>query len=234
MLKKIIPTLSFLLLTGLLLPCFSQRSKQKTDLATKEDPQFLENIVVDVPLSKNYPVDASSKNYAKDSFSLIKAISYPDNTTGLEHASVLQFKYALLLNLEVEEIQNLSLFSFIDQWMGIKYKLGGASKTGIDCSAFMQVLFTSIYGVTLPRTARQQYTLTRRVSKKALKEGDLLFFNTVGGISHVGMYLQNNKFVHASSSGVTISDLYDDYWSRKFICVRRVDVSQNIAMISRP
>ncbi|MES2882576.1 MAG: NlpC/P60 family protein, partial [Bacteroidota bacterium] len=61
------------------------------------------------------------------------------------------------------------------------------------------------------------------VAPQDIKEGDLVFFNTTGGVSHVGIYLHNNKFMHASSSGVTISDLYDEYWMRRFMGVGRVE-----------
>jgi cell wall-associated NlpC family hydrolase len=123
-------------------------------------------------------------------------------------------------------VKNMNLVSLIDEWMGTRYRLGGTSKSGIDCSAFMQVLFAGIYGIALPRTAREQYNISQRISRTDLKEGDLIFFNTTGGVSHVGMYLQNNKFVHASSSGVTISDIFDEYWVRRFVGVGRVQDSQ--------
>ena len=63
---------------------------------------------------------------------------------------------------------------------------------------------------------------------------DLIFFNTIGGISHVGMYLQNNKFIHASTGGVTISDLYEDYWMKKFIGVGRVNQPQVAVSTVKP
>jgi cell wall-associated NlpC family hydrolase len=118
--------------------------------------------------------------------------------------------------------------------MGTRYRLGGGDKNGIDCSALMQILFTSLYGITLPRTAREQYDFSRKISRTELKEGDLVFFNTIGGVSHVGMYLQNNKFVHASTSGVTVSDLYDEYWMKKFIGVGRVEQDQTTALVTKP
>ena len=93
----------------------------------------------------------------------------------------------------------------------------------------MQTFFASLYSLTLPRTAREQYNASRRISRAELREGDLVFFNTVGGISHVGMYLQNNKFVHASSGGVTVSDLFDEYWMKKFIGAGRME---NLALAS--
>jgi lipoprotein Spr len=87
----------------------------------------------------------------------------------------------------------------------------------------MQVLFTAFYGISLPRTAKEQFGFSRQISRAEIRQGDLVFFNTIGGVSHVGMYLQNNKFVHASSGGVTISDLYEDYWMKRFVGVGRVE-----------
>jgi cell wall-associated NlpC family hydrolase len=92
-------------------------------------------------------------------------------------------------------------------------------------------LFAGIYGIALPRTAREQYNNSQRISRTELKEGDLIFFNTTGGVSHVGMYLQNNKFVHASSSGVTISDIFDEYWVRRFVGVGRVQDTQEAPVL---
>ena len=120
-------------------------------------------------------------------------------------------------------MQNASLYTGIDEWLGTRYRLGGTTKDGIDCSAFVQILYITQFGINIPRTAREQYDATNRISRTELKEGDLVFFNTQGGVSHVGLYLQNNKFVHASSSGVTISDLFEPYWERRFIGVGRYE-----------
>lgn len=137
--------------------------------------------------------------------------------------SSLQVKYSILLNTPAEEVQNTKMFEFIDEWYGTPYRLGGTTKKGIDCSAFSQFLFAAVYATAIPRTAREQYKLTNRISRTELREGDLIFFNTRGGVSHVGVYLQNNKFVHASTSGgVMISDVFDQYWVRKFIGVGRL------------
>ena len=78
----------------------------------------------------------------------------------------------------------------------------------------------------MPRTARQQYDATDHISKDELKEGDLVFFNTRGGVSHVGVYLENNYFVEASSHGVKISSLDDHYYAKRFICGGRVTESE--------
>lgn len=143
----------------------------------------------------------------------------------IEKSSPVQMKYALLLNTEVEYVQNVPLYNNIDEWYGTRYKLGGTTKKGIDCSAFVQAIFVSTFGITLPRTARDQYKTVKRISRTELKEGDLLFFNTRGRgyISHVGIYLQNNKFVHASvSGGVVISDMFEPYYVKKFAGAGRI------------
>lgn len=142
----------------------------------------------------------------------------------IEKLSDLQFKYAMMMNVDVESLKNLSLLDFIEEWFGTRYELGGSTKEGIDCSALTSSLLMAVYGFVVPRTAREQYKASKHIKKSKLKEGDLVFFNTHGGVSHVGLYLKNNYFVHASSSqGVTISSLDDRYYAKRFICGGRVE-----------
>ena len=144
----------------------------------------------------------------------------------------IQEKYAQILDVSRGEISNFSLYHFIDQWWGVPYLYGGDSRNGIDCSAFVQKLFAHVFHQIIPaRTAFEQYSSCEKIKRIShLKEGDLVFFKTMRRrrirhhryryykfISHVGIYLANNKFVDASSSsGVTINDLDDAYWKDHF------------------
>ena len=142
----------------------------------------------------------------------------------MEKASELQLKYAILLNTEVELLQDNVLLEHVDEWYGTRYRYGGSTKSGIDCSAFVQAVYLSAFAISLPRTARDQYRSSRIISATEVKPGDLVFFNTTGGISHVGIYLQNNKFAHASTSqGVTVSDMFDPYYLKRFIGIGRIE-----------
>lgn len=230
MIKTIFFTVAILFFLGFTNSVAAQ-SKQVSATISKADVKFLDDISVALPASQTSS-EPSLKNLKSE---IIVSKNTADLKNDIEAANKLQFKYSLLLDTEVEMVQNTNLFKVIDEWFGTRYRLGGTSKNGIDCSALMQVFFTALYGVALPRTAKEQYHFSRRISRTELKEGDLIFFNTTGGVSHVGMYLQNNKFVHAASGGVTISDIFDEYWMRRFIGVGRVEeVQQNITLVSRP
>jgi hypothetical protein len=198
----------------------SAQGKQVTPDASKTNFKFLDDISVE-PAAED-PANFVSKPTAVPSVKKDLLLMASKGNGSIEGAEALQFKYSLLLDLEVEMIKNISLFRLIDDWYGVRYLFGGTTKRGIDCSALMQVIFTSLYGVTLPRTAKMQYDFSTRISRTELKEGDLLFFNTRGGVSHVGMYLANNKFVHASVKGVTISDMFEPYYASRLIGTGRV------------
>lgn len=119
---------------------------------------------------------------------------------------------------------NPMLYAFIEEWYGVPYRLGGESKKGVDCSAFVKRLFEEVYGQHLLRTAAQQYATAVPIIRTELREGDLVFFKIrTRRISHVGVYLQDGEFVHASlSQGVMISKLNNPYWTRYFAGAGRV------------
>ncbi len=145
--------------------------------------------------------------------------------------STLQVKYGKVLGIVPDSVTNINLYAFIDDWMETPYRLGGETEKGIDCSSFTQLLYGKVFDLYIERTAHKQFTskeLSRFRGKDYLKEGDLLFFqslsNTDGYIDHVGIYLANDKFVHSTSyrgkskkNGVQISDLRNAHWEKRFV-----------------
>jgi lipoprotein Spr len=134
----------------------------------------------------------------------------------IEWLNPLAFKYSLELDLPVEELANDKLLRFLEDWVGVKYRYGGDSKAGIDCSALTRRLMHDVYSLTVGRVIPDQFKAGIEVSKSELQMGDLIFFkisNRRPGPTHVGFYLGNNRFIHASiKKGVTIENLDKPYY----------------------
>ena len=114
------------------------------------------------------------------------------------------------------------LYGFYEIWRGTSYKLGGLSVSGVDCSGFIQNAFKSVYNLKIPRTTKEQMYFGKKISKYQLSTGDVVFFKTGYNTRHVGIYLEKNTFMHASTSkGVTISSLSNDYWKNKYYMSRK-------------
>jgi cell wall-associated NlpC family hydrolase len=230
MVKQIIPTITIIILLGscsTLKPLNFISNQQSASATPANTPvKFIDDINVTAQ-------SAGTKKEVETKKTTIKEESKQSNDLTLrrtdesENVSALQLKYAHLLNTNADQLQNKALFESIDEWYGTRYRMGGTTKKGIDCSAFVCAVYLSAFGVTLPRTAKDQYHFTRRIPRTELKEGDLIFFNTRGGVSHVGIYLQNNKFVHASTAyGVTVSDMFEPYYLQHFIGAGRMKNKQ--------
>lgn len=110
-----------------------------------------------------------------------------------------------------------------ENYRGVPYVFGGNTPKGFDCSGYVRYVFAK-KGISLPRSADEQYTVGTKVSKKNLQPGDLVFFETYEkGVSHSGIYIGNGKFISAtSSSGVAIADLAGGYWGERYIGAKRV------------
>ena len=112
------------------------------------------------------------------------------------------------------------VFSFMEEWKDARYRFGGTSQKGIDCSALMQKAYQYIFNLDIPRTAIQQFKALTRISLSDLEMGDLVFFRSRYSPSgwHVGMYLSNGLFFHAANrhSGVTLNSLNEDYYKKSF------------------
>jgi lipoprotein Spr len=196
----------------------------ETNNESNETIEFLDNI--SVKPGRVYLKKASDALEAEPVLSKPERTDrMPDNLTDVEKSNWLQLKYSIQMDIAVEEINNIPLLQKIDEWWGTPYVLGGSSKRGVDCSYFTLDVMNAIYNTNLKRTAAEQYTQSEKIDWSDLKEGDLIFFKTDGSrsISHVGIYMTNNKFAHASTSqGVTISDLSEPYWQKRLYSLGRV------------
>ena len=215
-------------LTGILVSCKSvnniaHRDKSGNETVTKkhgtEKREFINGIqvtlgTVTTTKQKTSSISSSpSKNNPSNSTSDIPIISGES-----ERAYSLQLKYSPIINVPIDNLNNIVLLEQIDKWWGTRYCIGGNSENCVDCSGFTQIIMRNVYNLSILRTAQEQHNQAQRIEKEGLQEGDLVFFgSSIRSISHVGIYLQNNKFVHASTSnGVIVSDLNDKYWNPRF------------------
>jgi len=115
------------------------------------------------------------------------------------------------------------LYTQYRAWKGTPYQYGGLSLKGVDCSGFVLNAYKEVYGLRLPRSTKDQVKKGRLVYRYELRTGDLLFFKTGWNVRHVGIYLENGKFMHASDSkGVTIASINNPYWKKHYWQTRRL------------
>jgi cell wall-associated NlpC family hydrolase len=127
-------------------------------------------------------------------------------------------------NAAISNLDQAKMMREISKMMGVSYKLGGADDEGIDCSAYTMNVYKNAMGRSIPRNSAEQYKVGEAVEYADLKFGDLVFFNTTGeSASHVGIYLGDDLFAHASVSlGVTISSLESFYYKKRYEGARRI------------
>jgi len=192
------------------------------------DPHFIDNL--SLPPKRSYGKMVVTESVPEPQ--LINRYDIPEiakveaEVTPEEKKEEATIKTYTLQGIGTTATTNVALYNFIDEWYGVRYRLGGHDKNGIDCSAFAQKLYEQVFGTSLLRSSVEQFkSCDKIIDHNNLKEGDLVFFQHTYGrrkkkrtrISHVGVYLSNNFFVHASTSqGVTISSLNEPYWKRMF------------------
>lgn len=250
MVKNILPAISFLFLLSSCTAFKSLNIGSNKNVADVAAPQakFIENISVtpsaespkvktevshvnvekkEVKIKES--ISTGGVNVAKSQTIIAEKIKFPEivdrSIDIIEEASPVELKYAVLLNTEVESLPNKTLLESVDEFYGVRYRKGGNGKSGIDCSGFTVAVFSAAYGISLPRVSREQYRISNKISMTELQEGDLVFFNTVGrGVSHVGVYLGNNKFIHSTvTKGVMVNDLFETYYIKRYIGAGRID-----------
>lgn len=126
--------------------------------------------------------------------------------------------FSQIMGVAVSATSNVKLYQFVYDWLGTPYRLGGKTEKGIDCSAFAYQLYDKVFNTVIGNNSRNIFSMVNPINKEELQEGDLVFFKINSrAISHIGVYLGNNKFAHASSSrGVMISNLNEPYWKRYY------------------
>ena len=136
-----------------------------------------------------------------------------------------RYTYSNLLGFNIDTILNQKLYETIAEWLGTRYCYGGDSKCGVDCSGFVIALYKNAFELSLEGNANDLFKNSKPLQKSKLAEGDLVFFRIrKKRISHVGVYLGQNKFVHASlKQGVTIDDLNEPYYKKYFFRGGRIE-----------
>ncbi|MCS2147132.1 NlpC/P60 family protein [Scandinavium manionii] len=146
------------------------------------------------------------------------AFNMPSELTTLNNQSLTQ-----KISAPTSENIKSKILAQYSRWKGTRYHFGGASHRGIDCSALMQAVFQGSMNMSLPRTTGEQINHGFHIAQNELKPGDLVFFKTSKATRHVGVYVGNNEFIHASKiKGVTISSLANNYWQAHYETARRI------------
>ncbi len=196
--------LSLFIVTIIFVGCATHKPLQQTTAHPKEHIESAKtNNTKPIPTKNNSVTNRTQKPVFK---------------TEKEYDKYLIDYYSEVLKTPKSYIRNnIELYKFIDQWTGTPYKYGGSTMNGIDCSGLAKTLYDQVYHQQITRDGNSQFKECDPIKKDELMEGDLLFFK-IGSryITHVGIYLGNNKFFHASSKGVMVSDLNENYYKRYF------------------
>jgi lipoprotein Spr len=144
--------------------------------------------------------------------------------------------FSQIMGVAVSATTNSKMYQFVYDWIGTPYRLGGNSKKGIDCSKFAAQLYDQVFNTAIGNSSRNIYSNVDKVQKGDLKPGDFVFFKIRSkNITHVGVYIGDNKFAHASTSrGVMISDLDESYWKRYYYNGGRMLPETNESLIKSP
>jgi len=160
------------------------------------------------------------------------------STTNLCKDSVLENELCLLsdkLGIKLDTSCDTRLMSTLADWLGTPYHHAGYSKKGTDCSGFVSAIYKEVYGINLTHSSRSMiYQMKEKVKKEDLQTGDILFFKIHGkrkGISHVGIYLKDGMFIHASLyNGVSIGCLNCKYYIRAYYAAGRLSLNNKLAL----
>ena len=145
-----------------------------------------------------------------------------------KHISLSKYKKSQIKKNTSQKHKNLNyksvaLYKQYKKWKGTKYKFGGTTKRGVDCSSFIQQVYFDAFGLKVPRTTSKQVNIGYKIDKNKLNAGDMIFFKNWRTGRHVGIMVEKGKFIHASTSrGVTISNIHNPYYKSNYWQSRRV------------
>lgn len=188
-----------------------------------------ENYIAQVPFKYDYSVDLLKKQNKMNDISLGNQAVVNDNSENLNDETLaIKEKYSIVLGVMPSKISNYKLYSYIDQWIDTPYKEKSFSKDGIDCSYFIQSLFSSVFKVTLPKDPAGMFrskSLQLFTGRTFLEEGDLVFFryDKDHPISDVGMYLHNDRILACTDKGLAIYNFNDEYFQLRYIASGRIN-----------
>ncbi|WPO98962.1 NlpC/P60 family protein [Pseudomonas sp. HR96] len=216
MLKRLAPLVPIALVT-LLFGCAAQSPQQQADT----QPVFIGPVSAQAKPASLLRVPSQPHTRVQASGSVLDDVASTEDSTEEElnqFAGNAPYKMPMLADSILERGKSL---------IGTRYRTGGSTESGFDCSGFIGYLFREEAGMTLPRSTREMINVKAPVvARNNLKPGDLLFFSTRGRgrVSHAGIYLGDDQFIHSSShrsGGVRIDNLDDSYWSKTFIEAKR-------------
>ena len=152
-----------------------------------------------------------------------KKVSYKNKKSYTHKTKLTKYKSKSKVVPKNVNYKTKALYDEYKKWIGTKYKLGGQTLKGIDCSSFVQQIYYDAFGLRIPRTTKQQAKVGREISKSQLQAGDMIFFKTGWNVRHVGIIIENGKFIHVSTKrGVSKSSIYNPYWKSNYWQSRRV------------
>ncbi len=197
------------------------------DIQFKEGDQGIEVAQIQVKLrEKGYRITTINGKYSLETKKAVRSFQKKQKlkSDGIVENNTYTILMGKNIKITNENTQDKAkqITNAAKNFIGVPYKFGGTTPKGFDCSGFVQYVFNN-KKVTLPRTADAQYKVGKAIMPKDLQQGDLVFFSTYEqGASHCGVYLEQGKFIHASSHGVMISRLDESYWKTRYLGARRV------------
>lgn len=190
---------------------------------------YAQKYISQIPFKYDYSLDQLKKQSKIGEADLKNKTVVDDNSENLsDEILVLKEKYSIVLAVMPNKIRNYRLYSYIDPWINTPYKEKSFSKTGIDCSYFLQSLYSDVYQVTLPKDPAGMWkskSIQIFTGRSFLAEGDLVFFryDKDHPISDVGLYLHNDRILACTEKGLAIYNFNDEYFQLRYIGAGRIN-----------